>query len=451
MPLPKLLLRDVDSLIPDPANARTHSPEQIEQLAGLMERFGYSDPILADRLVRAGHGRQQAVQLIYSRGGTLYMVPGKERGGMALPKGKVPVIDTTGWTDEECRAFNLGHNRVQEAGGWDQGLLLEQLNQLASADFAIEAIGWDQAGLDALAKASNPEARTPGALAERFGAPPFSVLDTRQGYWRQRRDQWLGLTGNLTETKEGVLASGNIVATINEGSSNFDPVLAELMMRWFCPAGGKVLDPFGGEQTKGVVAGELGLQYHAVEFRQDQVDVNQRACAAYPGVHYTCGDSEGIDQLVAEQGFDLCFTSPPYYDLEVYSADDMSALGTYDEFMAKYERIFTKCVAMMADDSWLVVKVGEIRDRATGIYRSFVPDNCALFTRLGLAYYNEIVLVNAAGTAPQRANRSMATRKMVKLHQNVLVFCKGDPLRAAERMGEPTGIDLHQDESPADA
>jgi hypothetical protein len=293
MPAPKLLLRDVDSLIPDPRNARTHSPEQIEQLAGLMERFGFSDPILADRLVRAGHGRQQAVQLIYSRGGTLYMVPGKDRGGVALPKGKVPVIDTTGWTDEECRAFNLGHNRVQEAGGWDQGALLEQLNELAAADFAIDVIGWDTAGLDALTKAVNPEERTPGALAERFGAPPFSVLDTRQGYWRQRRDQWLGLTGNLTETKEGVLASGNIVATINDGSSNFDPVLAELMMRWFCPPGGRVLDPFGGEQTKGVVAGELGLTYRAVEFRQDQVDVNRRACERYGDrVRYECGDSE---------------------------------------------------------------------------------------------------------------------------------------------------------------
>jgi hypothetical protein len=106
---------------------------------------------------------------------------------------------------------------------------------------------------------------------------------------------------------------------------------------------------------------------------------------------------------------------------------------------------------MLADDSWLVVKVGEIRDRSTGIFRGFVPDNCALFRRLGLAYYNEITLINAAGTAPQRANRSMATRKMVKLHQNVLVFCKGDPLRAAERCGEPTGVDLHQDDAGPDA
>lgn len=448
MVTPKLALRKIADLQPDPRNARTHGPEQVEQLAGLIDRFGWSDPILADSLVRAGHGRLLAAQAIYADGGRIYMVPGKARGGQLLPPGTVPVIDTTGWTDEECRAFNLGHNRVQEAGGWDQGALLEQLRELASADFEIEAIGWDQAGLDALAKGLEPVERTPGALAERFGAPPFSVLDTRQGYWRQRRDQWLGITGNLTETKEGVLASGNIVATINEGSSNFDPVLAELMMRWFCPAGGKVLDPFGGEQTKGVVAGELGLQYHAVEFRQEQVDVNERACAAYPGVHYTCGDSEGIAQLVAERGFDLCFTSPPYYDLEVYSADDMSALGTYAEFMAKYERIFASCVDMLADDSWLVVKIGEIRDRKTGVFRGFVPDNCALFARLGLAYYNEITLINAAGTAPQRANRSMATRKMVKLHQNVLVFCKGDPLRAAERMGDATGIDLHQDEAP---
>lgn len=158
-----------------------------------------------------------------------------------------------------------------------------------------------------------------GKLTDRFIVPPFSVLDTRQGYWQDRKRMWLEKTGNLSETRDGEFGTlggtENMLAQINGGTSNFDPVLAEIIMSWFCPAGGKLLDPFGGEQTKGVVAGELGINYHAVEFRQEQVDLNREKTARYKGVHYTCGDSNNITNLISERGFDLCFTSPPYYDL----------------------------------------------------------------------------------------------------------------------------------------
>lgn len=239
------------------------------------------------------------------------------------------------------------------------------------------------------------------------------------------------MTGNLSESRDGEFGtvSGNqdsIFNRINGGTSNFDPVLAEIIFKWFAPTGGRILDPFGGEQTKGVVAGELGLQYEAIEIRPEQVDINNSRTAQYPHVHYTCGDSNNISKLISARGFDLCFTSPPYYDLEVYSKDDMSALGTYEEFMQQYENVFRQCVDMLADDAFLVVKVCEIRDKTTGIYRNFVGDNIALFRRLGLAYYNEIILLNAIGTAAVRANHNMRSRKVVKVHQNVLVFYKGN-------------------------
>lgn len=279
-------------------------------------------------------------------------------------------------------------------------------------------------------------------LSEKFGAPPFSVLDTRQGYWQERRALWRKLTGNLSETKEQVLGRNSKLGDINDGSSNFDPVLAELVMRWFCPKGGKVLDPFGGEQTKGVVAGVLGLSYHAVELRKAQVDVDRKACRAWPSVKYFCGDSEDIGTIVKERGFDLCFTSPPYYDLEVYSKADMSAMGTYSGFMAKYRKIFARCVDMLAKDAFLIVKVGEIRDKKTGIYRNFVGDNIALFSSLGLQYYNEIILLNSCGTAPARAQKLFASRKVVKVHQNVLVFVKGNAAKAAARCGEVEAYEI---------
>ena len=198
------------------------------------------------------------------------------------------------------------------------------------------------------------------------------------------------------------------------------------MYKWFCPAGGKILDPFGGEQTKGVVAGELGYQYTACEIRKEQCEVNESKTRQYSGVRYVCGDSNYISTHIAERGFDMLFTSPPYYDLEVYSKDDMSALGTYEEFMRQYQNIFQQCYGMLAEDSFAVIKVGEIRNKKTGEYRCFVADNVKLMTEIGFKFYNDIVLVSPVGTGQLRANNSMPTRKVVKLHQNILVFYKGN-------------------------
>lgn len=270
-------------------------------------------------------------------------------------------------------------------------------------------------------------------LSDRFLVPPFSILDTKQGYWQDRKRTWLKITGNLSETRNGEFGtvsgnnSNNIFARINEGTSNFDPVLAELVYRWFCIPNGKILDPFGGEQTKGVVAGALGYKYQAVEIRQDQVNLNNDKVRNFDNVKYFCGDSNNIDNIILDNDFDLCFTSPPYYDLEVYSKDDMSALGSYEEFMQQYKNIFTKCFNKLKEDSFLVVKVGEIRDKNTGEYRCFVPDNVKIMQDIGFKYYNEIILINAIGTLPFRISKQFNSgRKIGKQHQNVLVFYKGD-------------------------
>ena len=272
-------------------------------------------------------------------------------------------------------------------------------------------------------------------LTDRFVAPPFSVLDTKQGYWQKRKREWLNILGDLSATRDGQYGQVgnsshadriNIYDNINGGTSNFDPVLAEIIYRWFCVPGGKIIDPFGGEQTKGVVAGVLGYEYEAVEIRKEQVDYNNEKTSKYKNVKYYCGDSNRIDELITDTGFDLCFTSPPYYDLEIYSEEDLSSLGTYEEFMENYKNIFKKCYDKMAETSFLVVKITEIRDRKTGMYRGFVPDNIRIMEEIGFKYYNEIILENTIGSLPIRAPRQFdAKRKVGKHHQNVLVFLKG--------------------------
>ena len=384
--------------------------DAVQYVAESIRQFGFKVPIVvdADGVIVAGHTRYKAAKKL----------------GLKT----VPCIVADDLTEEQVKAFRLADNKVGEFAEWDDVLLAEELDDILNLDMA--EFGFEMAELE---QADNPydiPDDEKGSLVEQFIVPPFSVLDTRAAYWQQRRKMWLERTGNLSETRNGEFgklsgSGATLMDAINEGTSNFDPVLAELMFRWFCVDGGKVLDPFGGEQTKGVVAGSLGYEYRGCEIRQEQVDLNTAATAAYPSVAYYCGDSNNISRIIKERGFDFCFTSPPYYDLEVYSKDDMSALGTYEEFMAMYRNIFQQCYEMLKDDTFLVVKVGEIRNKKTGEYRCFVADNITMFRDIGFKFYNDIVLLNSAGTAPIRAGNSMRSRKVVKVHQNVLVFYKG--------------------------
>jgi DNA modification methylase len=276
----------------------------------------------------------------------------------------------------------------------------------------------------------------PRPLYQAFVAPPFTVLDARQGYWRKRKDEW----GRLLGPKNGHSHQLNSSQPdMGMGSfadrSVFDPVLAEFVYKSFAPQGGHVLDPFAGESTKGLVAAKLGLNYTGVELRRGQVEENRKQ-AKKLGVSPTWieADSALISKAIPHgENYDLVFTSPPYYDLEIYSKDrkDASSFESYEAFAKWYVNVFRQAVARLKTNRFLIVKVGEIRDKKTGFYRNFVGDNIACFLSLGLRYYNEAILVTSAGTAPMRVNQYFPHfRKMVKTHQNLLCFYKGDNPKA---------------------
>jgi hypothetical protein len=217
------------------------------------------------------------------------------------------------------------------------------------------------------------------------------------------------------------------------GTSIFDPVLTELAYRWFCTEGGTIVDPFAGGSVRGIVAAVLGYNYIGVELRPEQVQANRDNAAEvlgerenYPVWH--CGDSIGIDGICRGVQADFVFSCPPYADLEVYSdlPGDISNMD-YPEFMAAYREIIQKAVGLLKENRFACFVVGDVRDRK-GFYRGFVPDTIRAFEDAGARFYNEIILVNVAGSLPIRAGRQFnGGRKVGKMHQNVLVFYKGDP------------------------
>lgn len=229
------------------------------------------------------------------------------------------------------------------------------------------------------------------------------------------------------------------------GTSIFDPVLCELAYRWFCTEGGTVVDPFAGGSVRGIVAAVLGYNYVGVELRPEQVQANRDNAAEVFGEQdkhpvWYCGDSIGIDEICAGVEADFVFSCPPYADLEVYSdmPGDISNMK-YPEFLDAYRTIIKKSVGLLKPDRFACFVVGDVRDKK-GFYYGFVPDTIKAFEDAGAKLYNEIVLVNVAGSLPIRAGRQFSSgRKVGKMHQNVLVFYKGDPKAIKNNYGD---IDL---------
>ena len=143
------------------------------------------------------------------------------------------------------------------------------------------------------------------------------------------------------------------------------------------------------------------------------------------------GDSSHIDELAPGE-YDLFFTCPPYADLEVYS-DKLEDLSNkdYPEFLQLYHNVIRRATAMLKPNSFAVIVVSDLRDKK-GFYRNFISDTIDAFQDVGLMLYNEAILVNTAGGLAIRVGKQFEhSRKMGKDHQNVLVFCNGDPAQSA--------------------
>lgn len=149
------------------------------------------------------------------------------------------------------------------------------------------------------------------------------------------------------------------------------------------------------------------------------------------------GDSANILNLCEGVEADLLFTCPPYADLEVYSKDpaDLSTMD-YKDFKEVYFDIINKGCKLLKDDRFAVIVIGEVRDKK-GNYYNFVGDTIQAFMNAGLEYYNEVILSTSIASGSLRADRQFSSgRKIVKVHQNVLVFVKGDSKKATQHCGD---------------
>lgn len=134
--------RAIGTLVPYAKNSRTHSSDQIEQLAASMREWGWTTPILVDETggIIAGHGRVLAAQ----------------RLGMQ----EVPVIVAKGWTEAQRRAYVIADNKLALNAGWDEDILASELGELRGLGFNLDLTGFDFGELNALMTAAPPAGKT---------------------------------------------------------------------------------------------------------------------------------------------------------------------------------------------------------------------------------------------------------------------------------------------------
>ena len=272
------------------------------------------------------------------------------------------------------------------------------------------------------------------SLRDKWQEPPFTRLDAVSGSWQKRKQKWLrtGIKSELGREGALCLAQGLNALDPREsytGTSVFDPVLCELMYKWFCPENGEILDPFAGGSVRGIVANYLDYKYTGIELRQIQVDHNREQAMDLLDItnqpNWYVGDSNEVLNDFNKE-FDFVFSCPPYMDLEVYSdlPNDLSTM-TDDDFTKVYESIINKSCKLLKSGGLACFVVGDVRDKQ-GYYKDFIRLTKIAFYKAGLKLYNEAIrLENGLNTAAMRADKQFtAGRKLVKVHQNVLIFKK---------------------------
>ena len=145
--MPRILVeaiehRSVASLVPYANNARTHSDEQVNQIARSIEEFGFVNPVLvgSDDVIIAGHGRLMAANQL----------------GMDT----VPVIVLGHLDETQRRALVIADNQITSNSGWDEDLLKQELADLDALDFDLDLMGFSDEELDGLLLTDELEGQT---------------------------------------------------------------------------------------------------------------------------------------------------------------------------------------------------------------------------------------------------------------------------------------------------
>ena len=184
----RIQLWPLDRLQPYAKNARTHSDEQVDQIAASIREFGFTNPILVDSAdgIIAGHGRLMAAK----------------RLGLA----QVPVIVLDHLTDAQRRAYILADNKLALNAGWDDAMLAKELRELEADGFDMDLIGFSEDELAALMP--EVEQMEPGSADDAVPEVPVQPVTVLGDVWVLGKHRVMCGDSTSIDAVEALMAGG---------------------------------------------------------------------------------------------------------------------------------------------------------------------------------------------------------------------------------------------------
>ena len=444
----------------DKRNYRKHDKRSKSLIKKSLEKFGAGRSIVVDAEgeIIGGNGVYEQAQKLGLKTKIV------ETDGSELVVVKRTDLKTD---DDKRKALAVMDNSTSDTSEFDLELL--------TTDFSVDEL--EDFGIELPEEKEEEEDEAKGNIDEDFIIFPCSILDQSNSKWQDRKKYWikrLNINDNVNSREGTLIKSGPInypqtyscylkfkdknkeqlsfeefIEKFNppefeedkqniraKGVSVFDPVLSELSCKWFSPYnGGKIFDCFAGDCFKGLVFALCGYEFTGIELRQEQVDDNINCCKKFENLNlkYICDDGQNVDKYFQKQSQDLLFSCPPYYNLEVYSnlPNDASNQKEYCDFLKILDTAYSKSIEILKDNRFAVIVVGNIRDKQ-GFYYNFINDIINIFNKNGMFLLNELILKEPINARRFSSRAYFKSRKILKIHQNILVFYKGNPKKIKE-------------------
>ena len=132
MSKPEIHSKPLGQLKPYKNNSRTHTEENISQIAKSIKKWGWTMPILVDEndVIMAGHARYEAAKKIGLK--------------------EAPCLTVSDWSDEQKKSYVIADNKLALNSGWDYELLASEIEELKAMNFDVAALGFGEAELDSI-------------------------------------------------------------------------------------------------------------------------------------------------------------------------------------------------------------------------------------------------------------------------------------------------------------